>query len=142
MKKIMLAGISSFMLVALAYAQGYEEIGNFKTPSGNIHCMAWRDRLTNKASMQCEMSEITAKIPAKPKDCQLDYGYRFGIGERGKPERVCHGDTIKNPNYKTLAYGKTWQVTGFTCDVTTIRLRCINLEKHGFELSKAVQKFF
>jgi hypothetical protein len=142
MKKMIALVVTSFVLFALTYAQGFEDIGSFKTPSNNIHCIAWRDKVAGKAELQCEMTEITAKIPATPKDCELDYGYRFGMSERGKAERGCYGDTIKNPNYKTLAYGKTWKSGGFTCDVTTARLRCTNLDKRGFELSKAVQKFF
>ncbi len=142
MKIITAVVVSSLAFFALAYAQGFEDIGSFKTPSNNIYCIAWRDKVANTAEMQCEMTEITAKIPANPKDCNLDYGYRFGMSQRGKAERGCYGDTIKNPNYKTLAYGKTWKAGGFTCDVTTARLRCVNLDKRGFELSKAVQKFF
>jgi hypothetical protein len=140
MKKISFAILSGFILFALSYAQGFEDIGSFKTPSSNIYCVAYK--VKNTASLDCQMQEITAKIPAQPKDCDLDFGYRFGMDERGKAARGCYGDTIANPNYKTLAYGKIWKVTGFTCDVTTIRLRCVNLEKHGFELSKAVQRFF
>ena len=140
MKKLILVALSS--LLTLAYAQGFEDIGSFKTPSNNIYCIAFRDTRNNTAELQCEMSQITAKIPATPKDCDLDYGYRFGMSQRGSAERGCYGDTIKNPNYKTLAYGKIWKVGGFTCDVTVARLRCVNLDKRGFELSKAMQRFF
>ena len=142
MKKMILLISSLLALFALAFAQGFEDIGSFKTPSGNAFCIASRDTRTNTAFLTCQLTTITAKIPAKPKDCDLDWGYRFEMNERGKAARGCYGDTIANPNYKTLVYGKTWKVTGFTCDLTKARLRCVNLEKHGFELSKAIQKFF
>ena len=142
MKKYVFLMLSSLTLFAAALAQGYEDIGSFKTPSNNIYCVAWRDKIAGSVEMQCELAQNTAKIPTQPKDCQLDWGNRFGMSERGKAERVCHGDTIQNPNYKTLAYGKVWKVAGFTCDVSTARLRCVNLDKRGFELAKASQKLF
>ncbi len=142
MKKLFLVLFSSLGLFVLAQAQGFEDLGSFKTPSDNIHCVAYRDTRTNTASLDCQMQVITAKIPVQPKDCDLDYGYRFGMDERGRAERSCYGDTIYDPKHKTLAYGKIWKEGGFTCEVSTIRLRCSNLDKRGFELSKAVQKFF
>ncbi|MFN3265447.1 MAG: DUF6636 domain-containing protein [Deinococcales bacterium] len=127
--------------LGLVQAQGFEELGSFKTPSGNIYCLAYRDRLANKAELQCEVRTVTAKIPPKPKDCQLDWGQRFYLPERGAAERVCHGDTIVG-NYKVLGYGQTWRVGGFSCNSSTVRLRCVNRSGRGFELSRAVQRFF
>ncbi len=142
MKKLIFITLSSLLLLTLTYAQGFEDLGNFKTPSDNIHCIAYRDTRTNTADLDCQMQEISAKIPSRPKDCDLDYGYRFGMDQRGQASRSCYGDTIYDPKHKVLAYGKTWKAGGFICDVTTARLRCVNLDRHGFELSKAIQKFF
>jgi hypothetical protein len=137
-------GFSAVMLIAssLVFAQGWEDIGSFKTPSGNIYCIASRDTRTNTADLECELTTNTAKLPPKPKDCDLDWGNRFSVGERGQAARGCHGDTIQNPNYKTLAYGKRWSVAGFSCEVTKLRLRCENRDRHGFELAKAKQVVF
>ena len=85
---------------------------------------------------------MSAKIPAKPKDCEFDWGYRFSLSERGKATRACYSDVLYSPNMKRLEYGQTRKIAGFVCDLTTLRLRCINLDKRGFELSKATQKLF
>ena len=134
------------MLIAIfaVRAQSFTDIGSFKSPSGNIFCIATRDHFNGKTtvSLSCELMESTAKLPTKPSDCELDWGKRFYVETTGKALRGCHGDTIINPNYPTLGYGKIWRVGGFRCDITTIRLRCVNLERHGFELSKARQVLF
>jgi hypothetical protein len=134
---------AGFLIVSsLSFAQGWEDLGSFKTPSGNIYCIATRDTRTNTAGLECELKQNTAKLPPKPKDCQLDWGNRFYLAERGKSVRSCHGDTIQNQGYKTLSYGQRWSVSGFSCEVTTKRLRCENRDRRGFELSKAAQKSF
>ena len=136
--------ISSLAAVNAVRAQSFTDLGSFKSPSGKIFCMATRDNFSNKTtvSLSCELVESTAKLPAKPSNCDLDWGKRFYVEARGKALRACHGDTIVNPNYPTLEYGKVWQVGGFRCDVSSVRLRCANLERHGFELSKARQVVF
>jgi hypothetical protein len=127
-----------------ARAQSLTDLGSFKSPSGNIFCIATKDNFSGKTtvSLSCELVNSTAKLPPKPGDCELDWGKRFYMETRGQALRACHGDTIVNANYPTLAYGKLWQVGGFRCDITSARLRCVNLERHGFELSKARQRLF
>jgi hypothetical protein len=100
------------------------------------------DQNHNTTDLVCEVKEITAKIPAKPKDCEFDWGRRFVVSERGQAKRGCYSDVLYSPSMKRLEYGQTRKIAGFTCDLTTTRLRCVNLDKRGFELSKAVQKFF
>jgi hypothetical protein len=132
------------LLFGLVQAQGYEVLGKFKTVSGNVYCLATLDRITREAGLTCDMVSVTSTKPAKPKpkDCTLDWGQSFFLGERGKPDLVCSGDTIIDNSYKVLPYNQKWQIGGFICDATTARLRCVNRDKNGFELSKAVQKLF
>ena len=132
----------SHTLLGVVQAQGFEDIGSFQTASGNTYCIATRDTRTNTATLQCELRTNTAKLPAQPKDCDLDWGNRFIMSERGAANRECHGDTIQNPNSPKLEYGKRWSAGGFSCDLTKLRLRCVNRDKHGFELAKAQQKLF
>jgi hypothetical protein len=133
---------SSVLVLSVVNAQGFEELGSFQTPSGNIFCVADLDRIALISFLRCDLKENTAKIPARPQDCDLDWGNTFEMGDRGKAQRLCHGDTIQNPNYKRLEYGKKWRGGGFTCDVSKVRLRCVNRDKHGFELAKAAQGIF
>jgi hypothetical protein len=154
MKKILLVISSVLILVFLQYGSSqFSELGSIITPSGNIFCRVWGaadpatlpktfDPKLNTTDLICEVKEITAKIPAKPKDCQFDYGYRFVVSERGQARRACYSDVLYSPSMKRLEYGQTRKIAGFTCDLTKARLRCVNLDKRGFELSKAIQKFF
>lgn len=129
---------------AAVRAQSFSDLGRFKSPSGNIFCIATRDNFSGKTtvSLSCELNETSNKLPPKPSDCELDWGKRFYVEARGKAIRSCHGDTIQNPTFSVLPYGKVWQVSGFRCDATTARVRCVNLDKHGFELSRARQVLF
>jgi hypothetical protein len=145
MKKVLLAFSSLLALLSVlhgvVFAQGFEELGSFRTTSNNIHCLAYRTSRTAAAELQCELVTVSAAIPPKPRDCDLDWGQRFFLPARGRPERVCHGDTIVS-RAKILAYGQTWRVAGFTCNSSTVRLRCTNRSGRGFELSRARQFFF
>jgi hypothetical protein len=148
MKKLLLAFSSLLVLLALlqtqqgvVLAQGFVELGSFRTTSNNIHCLAYRTSRTSAAELQCELITVSAAIPPKPRDCDLDWGQRFLLPERGRAERVCYGDTIIG-RAKILAYGETWRVAGFTCNSSTVRLRCTNRSGRGFELSRARQSFF
>ncbi len=140
MKKIVLW--LCLLFAALSQAQGYWELGGFKTPSGNIHCQAFVDRVAGEAVLRCDVLQNQAPVPARPKDCVLDWGNAFGMGERGKAQRWCVGDTVANPSLPTLPYGRVWSEGGFRCEVTQARLRCVNRDKRGFELSRAVQRLF
>ncbi len=152
MNKILL--ISSLLVFALTQiGLSQDELGTIITPTGNIFCRVFAarpqaelpatfDKSLNTTDLVCEIRNITAAIPSKPKDCEFDWGYRFSISERGKATRACYSDVLYSPSLKRLEYGQTRKIAGFTCDLTTARLRCINLDKRGFELSKAMQKFF
>jgi hypothetical protein len=152
--KRLLFGISSLALLFFAQiGVGQDELGTIVTPTGNIFCRVFAarpeaslpatfDKRLNTTDLICEVKEITAKIPAKPKDCEFDYGYRFVVSERGTAKRACYSDVLYSPSMKRLEYGQSRKIAGFTCDLTKVRLRCVNLDKRGFELSKAVQKFF
>jgi hypothetical protein len=108
----------------------------FKTPSKNIYCSA------DESYLRCQMLEIKAKIPPKPTDCNLDWGYSFGMEAKGKAGRSCYGDTIVDPNYPVLDYGKTWRSNGFTCVSQKSGLTCTNKDKKGWRLSVTQQKLF
>jgi hypothetical protein len=155
MKKVFLIVSSLFglLFLQLGSSQNFPELGTIISPTGNIFCRVngaadpatlpkTFDQKLNTTDLICEVKEITAKIPAKPKDCEFDWGNRFVMSERGQAKRGCYSDVLFSPNMKRLEYGQTRKIAGFTCDLTTARLRCVNLDKRGFELSKAVQKFF
>jgi hypothetical protein len=127
-----------------AAAQASDDPIGFKTPSGRIHCDTYPDDgATGKPVLRCDITGPNQPRVARPKDCELDYGYAFELTEPGgKARLLCAGDTTANPEHKVLAYGSTWESQGFRCDVTPLRLRCVNKSAHGFELSARHQRRF
>ena len=111
----------------------------FQTPSKNIHCAGFVD--ASGTSLRCDILQNNAKIPARPKDCQLDYGNAFEMTLKGKSQRLCYGDTVADA-YPILQYGTTWKWAGFVCNSSTTGVRCINLSGHGWQISKSAQTLF
>jgi hypothetical protein len=120
--------------------QRTEDLGGFQTPSGNIHCAAYAEGTTS--NLRCDLVQNTARVPTRPADCELDWGDAFGMDNRGKAGRICHGDTVQNPKNPVLQYGKIWSAGDFRCDVTPARLRCVNGDRHGWEISRSKQTIF
>ncbi len=138
MKKL-LSSLLVLVFAQLGLSQS-TDVGSIITPTGNIFCRV--EKVAGNTLLTCQVSQSTAVIPPKPKDCNLEWGNRFLMSERGKSEWACYGDVLYSPSLKRLEYGQTRKIAGFTCDLTIARLRCINLDKHGFELSRAAQKLF
>lgn len=144
------AAVCTGLIVALsppthaAGAQAAVEVSGFKTPSGHIHCDAFpAEGAAGKAVLRCDITGPGQPRVARPKDCDLDYGYAFELFEPGgKARLLCAGDTVADPRHKVLAYGGSWEHGGMRCDVTTSRLRCVNSSEHGFELSARRQRRF
>ncbi|PSB03562.1 DUF6636 domain-containing protein [Merismopedia glauca] len=129
-------------LAAPAFAQDFGTIGAFQTPSGNIHCLAFKNSVTNEVNLRCDMKRNTAQIPPKPANCEFDWGNYFEMNAVGKANRKCVGDTVIG-DYAVLPYGKKWVIeAAFSCNVSRSRLRCVNTNNHGFELAVKKQKLF
>jgi hypothetical protein len=80
--------------------------------------------------------------PPRPADCELDWGEAFEMTAKGSAGRICHGDTVADPQLPVLAYGEIWQRGGFTCRSEQTGLTCFNAMQHGFSLSRAAQRVF
>lgn len=129
----------------------YGDVGNFEpetsaqsnynivTPSGNIECNLW---ISVNEELRCDMSSLTPSFTVKPEDCPVDWGSAFGMFTRGRAEVLCIGDTIVGPPRVVIEYGQTLQYGNFTCTSEKTGLTCINLDGHGFKLSKAKQVLF
>jgi hypothetical protein len=86
---------SSISLMAISIGVSFYTFGSskaiadetiyFQIPSGNIHCGA-----IHSGGLDCELGTNTAKLPAKPKDCNLEWGNRFRMSSTGKPQRIQH----------------------------------------------------
>jgi hypothetical protein len=124
-----------FYTFASSKAIAAEDIA-FQVPSGNIHCRA------DDVNLNCELRTNNAKLPPKPKGCNLEWGNRFGMSQNGRAQRGCHGDTLIDSTYSILSYGQTWRRQGFTCVSQPNGLTCKNQHGHGWTLSKNKQQIF
>lgn len=116
----------------------------FRSPSDNIHCMAFKDEgQAVFTSVECEISDTSGPpVQPKPSDCDLEWGGRFIIRQTGRADLVCHGDTIRTEGSPILLYGGGLQFSGITCLVTEKGLEYRNVEGRGFFMSKARQVLF
>lgn len=119
---------------ALNAARAQDNAG-FRTPSGNIACALY------EGVLRCDLHANLARLPARPRDCDLDWGDAFTMRAKGRSGRLCHGDTVfmQQP---VLAYGKTWKAGGFVCVSESRGLTCRNSQRHGWFLNKIEQKLF
>jgi hypothetical protein len=108
----------------------------FIMPSKNIYCVIYGDRL------RCEIVSRLKPMPPQPESCNLDWGGGLSLPKFGKPSVICAGDSAYSPNYKTLAYGKTWSRGGFVCKSRTNGLTCTNPKGNGFFLNREEWKTF
>jgi hypothetical protein len=105
----------------------------FQTPSGNIHCYLASDGL------RCDLQRNTAKVPVRPPGCELDWGNAFFLPTTGRAVRVCHGDTVADPDNAILAYGRNWTRGDITCVSAASGLTCVNRGGRSMALATARQ---
>lgn len=124
-----------------ADARAQSALIGFQSPSHNIHCQFETGDTQNV--VRCDVMEGAVTAP-RPRDCDLEWGRAFEISNRrGRPgERICYGDTVMDPKLPVLAYGATWQHSGFICTSEQTGVTCFNADRHGFSLSRAQQTMF
>jgi hypothetical protein len=127
-------------IVAVAGTAGARtsRISFFRTPSGNIGCIA----STGPTYLRCDIKSGLRPKPATPKDCRLAYGDSLGMSPTGRPILVCHGDTVFDPREPVLAYGKTFTFGPFRCTSQSAGLTCRNGAGHGWFLSRSSYRRF
>ncbi|MDH7797266.1 MULTISPECIES: DUF6636 domain-containing protein [unclassified Beijerinckia] len=127
-------------LASISAAQALEG-DSFRSPSSNIHCAYFAD--TDGASLRCDIRQTSNKPPPRPRECDLDWGNAFEVlAKSTRGARICHGDTVADPNLPVLSYGAVWSRGGFTCHSAETGILCRNARGAGFELSRAQQRVF
>jgi hypothetical protein len=109
----------------------------FRTPSANIGCVASSDPALGGPYLRCDILSGLKPKPARPRGCNLDWGFGFELHATGRAKTVCAGDTAVDRRAKVLRYGQKWSRSGFTCRSSVRGLRCTNRSGHGFSLSRA-----
>jgi hypothetical protein len=115
------------LALALAPATCFATIRAFRSPSGTIGCIYYRDPDT-KAFLRCDV------------DAAGDLGWR--IHRRGHARRIHVTDTVLDPRAPVLAYGRTRSFGSMRCTSRMSGMTCKNRDGHGFALSRERQRLF
>ena len=120
-----------------------QDLPGVQTPSHNIYCMA-SPAMEGQPNpvMRCDIQQMSTRMPPPPPNCPLSWGDAFFLEPTGPGQLMCHGDTVANPSYPILDYGKTWSIYGFTCQSQTTGMTCTNSQGHGFAISREAQNLF
>jgi len=132
---------SALLLILGASSASAERTWGFtikfvRTPSGNIGCVFSQDGTGLKQSLRCDIRSGIKPRPARPKNCDLDWGDSYELRPTGRAILVCHGDTAIDPHAQVAPYGTIWHAGPFTCSSAAVGLRCSNGSGHGFFLSR------
>jgi hypothetical protein len=122
-------------------AAAAQDMVQFQSPSGNIHCLMVADA-GGWQGARCDVREGTRSFAVPPADCDLDWGHAFEVPARGAAGPVCAGDTVANPGGAVIGYGASISHGGVTCTVERTGVRCANVAGQGFALSRAGQSVF
>jgi uncharacterized protein DUF6636 len=131
---VRLALAAALVLTLSGSAFGATSFVQFRTPSANIGC--GYSSGPGGASLRCDILSGLKPRPAKPRGCDLDWGFGYGLNPTGRAQVVCAGDTAVDKRAKVLRYGQRWSRSGFTCVSRAAGLRCRNRSGHGFFLSR------
>jgi hypothetical protein len=105
----------------------------FQTPSKNIFCAL------TKSAVRCDILRKTWTPPAKPADCELDWGNGMHI-DAGQAGMTCAGDTLIGSAQQTLEYGKGLRSGTVECESVSSGLTCRD-EKTGRGFTLAVARY-
>ena len=132
-------------VAASVVAAAQDAPAGFRSPSGNIHCQFWPGDSGREAdaSIRCDVMQMSNRPPARPRDCDLEWGDAFEVsGNAAAGAPLCHGDTARDDTLPALAYGKTFQRAGLICISEESGVTCVNAKGHGFEISRGKQRVF
>lgn len=117
---------------------------NFASPSQNIVCGGDVLKAYGGArGVSCYIKQMDSKpLQAKPKSCQHRWGQVFELAYIGRPALGCYNDTPYSLEPQILAYGKTMRGNGWACTSLPHGIKCVNSDRHGFEIGRKKQKFF
>jgi hypothetical protein len=123
------APVVLLVLVAALFAPAGAQAAyrDFQSPSGKIGCAFYSDAET-------------------PRFVRCDWNgggdHALTLRETGKGRRTHITDTVRNPDAKVLAYGKTTTFGPLRCTSRRSGLTCRNKAGHGFTVSVEKQRVF
>ena len=139
MRRSFITAILLLATVAAIPAAATTRIVHFKSPSGNLNCIAGT---APNAFVECLARKATwAHVRAKPANCNLDWApYNLALNTRRVTIGACRGDVGPRcfNNCSTLAYGKSVNVGSIRCRsaVNGITCRYVSGKLAGFRIAQ------
>jgi hypothetical protein len=91
---------------------------------------------------RCDIRRRDWSPPAKPFDCEQDYGQGLMVTRNGARGRfVCAGDTALGSG-RVLAFGRSVRRGGLRCTSRESGITCKNRRGHGFRISRQSYRRF
>lgn len=114
-----------------------DTFAQFRMLSNNIFCAYVVQSSPSVKYLRCDIMSGIKPKPTGKRCIEGSRGVSADIGVIGKTTFPCSSDSVYNTRAPVLKYGKTWRRGGFTCKSSMAGLRCSNLSRHGFFLSRA-----
>jgi hypothetical protein len=112
------------------------ELVGFTSPSGNVGC------ILSSNYARCDISERDWSPPARPADCEFDYGQGISLAPGEGAAFVCAGDTALGGG-EPLAYGRSVQAGMLQCDSAESGITCRDTKTgHGFAIAREAYRVF
>jgi hypothetical protein len=108
----------------------------FRMPSNNIFCAYIVSSSPYAKYLRCDIMSGVKPKPTGPRCIEGSRGVSADIDVTGRATFPCSSDTVYNKGARLLNYGKTWSRGGFSCKSSLAGLKCSNLSRHGFFLSR------
>jgi Family of unknown function (DUF6636) len=112
------------------------ELTGFVSPTGNVACMLDADWA------RCDIIDRDWAAPARPADCEFDYGQGIALGPGEQAQFVCAGDTAFGPD-EVLPYGDSIKAGVLRCESAASGVACRDIHTgHGFSISVEAYRLF
>jgi hypothetical protein len=112
------------------------ELTGFVSPTGNVSCMIDADRA------RCDIIDRDWSPPARPADCEFDYGQGISLAPGEQAQFVCAGDTAFGAD-EVLPYGESITAGVLQCESAESGITCRDIRSsHGFSISGQAHQLF
>jgi hypothetical protein len=112
------------------------ELTGFVSPTGNVSCMIDADWA------RCDIIDRDWSPPARPADCEFDYGQGISLAPGEQAQFVCAGDTAFGPD-EVLPYGESITAGVLQCESADSGVTCRDSgTSHGFSISQRAYQLF
>ena len=113
-----------------------DELTGFISPTGNVACMI------DHSWARCDIIDHDWSPPARPADCELDYGGGIHITAGAPAEFVCAGDTVFGTD-NVLPYGESITAGVLRCESADSGITCRdNKTGRGFSIARQAYQLF